>query len=332
MATTALSNLRFELISTASVPPKDRFPLWRDAMWNLFDHLESTTETDRPFAGRMQFGKVADTILCKTVSSSHILKRTAPFSQFDGLDYVKVLLQIGGETSIEQNGRSARFLPREWGIYDLARPYKVWHSDDTKLVFLTIPRQKLSNGPYNLDDLMLHRFPSTNGVEKLVYRFGQDIFEEIPALGIDSLCTMVDMAAQLMRLSMAALYGKRIPTPSTQILRDRAKSFVESNLHDSELHVEQIAAALMCSKRYLHKAFELEGLSISTYIWQRRLEHCSQCLIDPAFGGRTITEIAFHWGFNSSAHFSSAFRKRFGVSAREYQRLFSPNVLSSTFD
>ena len=34
-----------------------------------------------------------------------------------------------------------------------------------------------------------------------------------------------------------------------------------------------------------------------------------------------ITEIAFRWGFNDSAHFSKAFRAEFGQSPRAYRAL-----------
>jgi AraC-like DNA-binding protein len=34
---------------------------------------------------------------------------------------------------------------------------------------------------------------------------------------------------------------------------------------------------------------------------------------------RTITEIAFLWGFSDSAHFSHSFRKEFGTSPRAFR-------------
>ena len=79
---------------------------------------------------------------------------------------------------------------------------------------------------------------------------------------------------------------------------------------------EQIAATLNCSKRYLHKVFEVEGVSISDYIWRLRLDHCREDLVNSACHAKSITDIAFSWGFNSSAHFSTAFKDRFGFSPR----------------
>ena len=47
-------------------------------------------------------------------------------------------------------------------------------------------------------------------------------------------------------------------------------------------------------------------------------------LCDPALAARTISEIAFGWGFNDAAHFSRAFRARFGAAPRELRALAFP--------
>jgi AraC-like DNA-binding protein len=52
-------------------------------------------------------------------------------------------------------------------------------------------------------------------------------------------------------------------------------------------------------------------MTVSDYIWQARLQNCRQEL--EAQGGKTITDVAFSWGFSSSSHFSRVFRKYFGI-------------------
>ncbi|MBL8942370.1 MAG: helix-turn-helix domain-containing protein [Myxococcales bacterium] len=47
-----------------------------------------------------------------------------------------------------------------------------------------------------------------------------------------------------------------------------------------------------------------------------RLDRCRAQLLDPAHAHRSISEIAFALGFTSAAHFSRAFRARFGRSPR----------------
>ena len=90
----------------------------------------------------------------------------------------------------------------------------------------------------------------------------------------------------------------------------RAQSFIREHLRDPDLCIDQISAALGCTKRYLHMLFSDRGMTVSDYIWRARLQHCRQELETQA--GKTITDVAFSWGFSSSSHFSRVFRKYFG--------------------
>ncbi len=58
--------------------------------------------------------------------------------------------------------------------------------------------------------------------------------------------------------------------------------------------------------------FSDSGMTVSDYIWRARLQNCRQEL-EEAQGRKTITDVAFSWGFSSSSHFSRVFRKYFGI-------------------
>jgi len=91
----------------------------------------------------------------------------------------------------------------------------------------------------------------------------------------------------------------------------RAQLFIREHLRDPDLSIDQISAALNCTKRYLHMLFSDRGTTIGDYIRRARLQNCRQELETQA--GKTITDIAFSWGFSSSSHFSRVFRNYFGV-------------------
>jgi len=65
--------------------------------------------------------------------------------------------------------------------------------------------------------------------------------------------------------------------------------------------------------------FVCNGLSVSDWIRVQRLAHCKDDLANPLLDRKSITEIAFFWGFNDSAHFSRAFRQEFGMSPRRFR-------------
>jgi AraC-like DNA-binding protein len=93
--------------------------------------------------------------------------------------------------------------------------------------------------------------------------------------------------------------------------RQRVERFIHDNLRDPELSVAKIARELGVSTRYLHKLYEKEPAHLMQQVLVKRLSECRREI--RAHGGRSITDIAYAWGFNSPAHFSRAFKKQFGV-------------------
>ncbi|WOF44753.1 helix-turn-helix domain-containing protein [Sphingopyxis indica] len=97
-------------------------------------------------------------------------------------------------------------------------------------------------------------------------------------------------------------------------------TFLEKNLSNPDLSPKNLAAQQNCSVRYVHKAFESRSLTAEKYIIEQRLLRCLRDLGNPKMAQRSITEIAFAWGFKSSSHFSRCFKDKFGVSPRDYRR------------
>jgi acetamidase/formamidase/AraC-like DNA-binding protein len=95
---------------------------------------------------------------------------------------------------------------------------------------------------------------------------------------------------------------------------------IERRLGDPELAPARVAQAEGISERYLQKLFEGTGSSFTHYLRERRLQRTWADLSNPAEAHHSISEIAYRSGFNDSAHFSRAFRARFGLSPREFRQ------------
>ncbi|MDO9294167.1 MAG: helix-turn-helix domain-containing protein, partial [Hydrogenophaga sp.] len=52
---------------------------------------------------------------------------------------------------------------------------------------------------------------------------------------------------------------------------------------------------------------------------RRRLQACMHDLQNPTHAQRTITDIAFAWGFNNGAHFSRVFREHTGQTPSDFR-------------
>jgi transcriptional regulator GlxA family with amidase domain len=92
--------------------------------------------------------------------------------------------------------------------------------------------------------------------------------------------------------------------------------FIQKNLTDPALSPKNIAEAHEISLRRLHKLFAEQGCSVSRRIRRLRLSECRKALTTP-HDQRSITQIAFDWGFSDAAHFSRLFRLEFGESPRQ---------------
>jgi acetamidase/formamidase/AraC-like DNA-binding protein len=105
---------------------------------------------------------------------------------------------------------------------------------------------------------------------------------------------------------------------------------IERKLDDPDLTPVRVAALEGISERYLQKLFEGSGSSFTHYLRERRLQRTSAELSNSAQAHHSISEIAFRNGFNDSAHFSRAFRHRFGLSPREFRQQEIERATAST--
>jgi acetamidase/formamidase/AraC-like DNA-binding protein len=109
-------------------------------------------------------------------------------------------------------------------------------------------------------------------------------------------------------------------TSARAALLHRIYRTIERRLEDPALSPAQVAEAEGISERYLQKLFEGINDNFTRYVRGRRLHRASADLANPANACRSVSEIAYRYGFNDAARFSHAFRERFGVSPRAFRR------------
>jgi AraC-like DNA-binding protein len=87
------------------------------------------------------------------------------------------------------------------------------------------------------------------------------------------------------------------------------KTNIEQRLGDHELSVSTVAARHGVTPRYVHRLFELEGVTFSEFVLARRLDRANRMLRDARFAARTISAIAFECGFADLSYFNRTFRR-----------------------
>ncbi|WP_164975702.1 helix-turn-helix transcriptional regulator [Sphingobium fluviale] len=95
------------------------------------------------------------------------------------------------------------------------------------------------------------------------------------------------------------------------------KTFIERRVCDPELNLAMIADHFDLSRRYIQQIFASTGTTPTQFIEQVRLKFAAELIQKER--DRSITDIAFSSGFNSSSYFSTRFRLRFGKTPRAYR-------------
>jgi len=101
-----------------------------------------------------------------------------------------------------------------------------------------------------------------------------------------------------------------------EMLMERIMKVVNKNLSNSDFNVDMLTQEVGISRAQLHRKMkELTGISTSEFIRNIRLEQAARLLKEQKVN---ITQVAYTVGFSNLAHFSTVFRKHFGVSPSEY--------------
>jgi AraC family transcriptional regulator, positive regulator of tynA and feaB len=299
-------------VETANVSWRDRVALWSDALTTVCGPLQ-TEALDATLDGTMTFGPIGRLQIGHIAVSRHRVGLTPELARAEHHPVAKVIIQTLGVSVYEQRGERVTLMPGDGLVYDVSQPHAITSTETTEHFVVTVPHDLVAGRGIRLDRLSAQRFSARTGVGRLAADLIHSTFGELAT--ISHTCED-DLAASLLSLMFLPL-----PTEAahaSEALRHRIESYIRDQIRDPELSIDKIASALRCSKRYLHMAFAASDRSITDHIWSTRLDGCRGELARRT--DRTISEIAFAWGFSSSAHFSRAFRKRFGVTPTAFRR------------
>ena len=99
-------------------------------------------------------------------------------------------------------------------------------------------------------------------------------------------------------------------------LMERIMKCINANLTDPDFNVEKLTEEAGISRAQLHRKMkEIAGVSTGEFIRNLRLEQAARLIGE---GKINITQVAYSVGFNNQTHFSTIFKKHFGMSPSEY--------------
>ncbi len=95
----------------------------------------------------------------------------------------------------------------------------------------------------------------------------------------------------------------------------QVKAYITANLKE-ELRVEMLAKQFYISADYLSKVFKKEeGIGIGDYIVEERMFLARELMRE---GRSSVSRIAYECGYDNYSYFTKVFKKKYGVTPREY--------------
>lgn len=307
--------------STTAVPAIRRAPYWIEAVNQAYVQLECavpTSSTDT-FFGAITRRELAEVNLSHISSTAQTVLRTPQQISKASEDVFLLSIQVAGAGQLTQDDKSAYLRAGDLALYDSTRPYELLFDQHFEQYVISLPGSVLRKRLRNAEDMTACKIATAqSGTARLLSRMVTELMISPPAGGPVVDMTVADSLVGILVAALAENLGNLSLKDDTASLRyDRVKAYVLENLRDPELSIGKISQRLGITASTLHRVWEHESDSLTNWIWAMRLKGAEQDLRRLACTSTTITEIAYHWGFSSSAHFSRTFRQHFGVPPKE---------------
>lgn len=320
-------------LSTADVAPRHRLAYWSDMVCDTYVQLDCEAPAGAAtIEGSIESARLAALSLSQVTATAQQVHRTASRIARASEDYFLVSIQTVGHGLVAQDGREAHLAPGDFALYDSSRPYTLGFDDDFQQFVLMLPGRALRTELPGTERLTASVVSGQRGAGHLMINMIRTLAADIDTLAPESAVAVADSVTQILIAGLSTLpAAKRAPLSQLQAYHlERIKACVRARLRDPALSVAAVAAELKMSPSTLHRRWGAEACSLADWIWAQRLDGAHRELCDPGEARRSVSEIAFSWGFSDAAHFSRAFRARFGCSPREARALGSPLPLQAS--
>jgi AraC-like DNA-binding protein len=307
------------LIDTSTVPPDHRIEAWSDVTARSYHPVAINSLASRPYAGRMARFELGTIWAFLVAADPNTVLRTPRGIAMGDPERLDFYVMRRGRCRISQDDRSSTLAPGDMSSLDSSRPYVMRAMEPFELISFSLPKVMLRAHADAVCKRTAVRIPGDSSLPSLMAPFLCGLVDRLHhgevAEHRDDLSETVFGLLRALATDGAG-HGQAVPSTA---LRPRIKAWIEGHLDDPGIGPESIAAAHYISVRYLHKLFEPEGVSVSEWVRQKRLDHCQRDLLNPAFADQAIVTIASRWGLTNGAHFSRLFRAMYGCSPREYR-------------
>jgi AraC-like DNA-binding protein len=314
-----MAGVSVERYSTGQAPPARRLAWWNRLASETFNNLVVDAVDPDAFCGEMVRAPLGELILMSAESAPARVRRTAdPDRVAKARDAVDLHFQVSGSSRNGQGGREAVLEAGDFTLCDASRPYTVSFEQSNHMLCVKIPARPMVERLGDLDRLICAPISGRSGPGAILSGFLRTLWTQIDEEDdVGSPEAVSEVVLDLIGLAYRPLCRNPEAANAQAQWLGRARALIEARICDPELGVAAIAADLGVTPRYLQMLFAKAAMTPTGYILDRRLKLAAERLRGDE--GPGVTEVALAVGFNDLTHFGRVFRRRFGVTPRDYR-------------
>ena len=296
---------------------------WQRTLSATLGPVQISQVSDVDLQGEIRTADLAVLRLARIASEAQSLVGKPEIVTSTACHSYQFLLMLRAECTLWQDGRVGVLKPGDFSLYDTSRAYQLTFAEPFEILVITCPKTLVGLHPESMRAVTALRFSGRSGLEAVVSAFLTEMADQMDSLRSLSGGRLANSAVDL----ILTAFSERLRESVAAVSHSRSSllihivNFIDEQLGDPNLDPAAIAEAHHISKRYLHKLFDVDGTTVSSWIRYRRLEQCRRDLARPELKARAVSAIASRWGLVDPSSFSRLFRETFGASPQQYRSM-----------
>jgi AraC-like DNA-binding protein len=296
----------FHTFSTSGFDDARRIELWEEYNARALVGLSARTLDGHALDATEINLELEQLRFARVTANAHVVERSAAEIARTPTDGIALYFTLFGESFFYH--RDGVELQRPGGVLvcDTSEPFMRGFAHGLQEFVLTVPRTLFAN----LSEEGMTRQPRTlsfasiPGANAHATSLAALLRSVLAAPTVEALAQAEQTAIEL----LGAIFSGDVARASSSYRRT-ALAYIDRNLSDPRLGVNEVAHAVGVSERHLARIFAETGSGVARVILDKRLDLARRLLSMP--GAPSAGDVAGQCGFLSQAHFTRVYRERF---------------------
>ncbi len=302
-------------LSTDIRPDSHCRDVWQDVVCKVIHNVQVKNVAAGEFSAHISGRRYGDISCARFWSKPHHIQNGRETYADSGYAGYLLSWQLEGEAHIELPGSNIHLVPGSIAVIDSRRPMLVSFAGEVKRMVAKLPAKVVEESLPGLVSRHALDFTPRGPLADILQCYLSEISSTSNTLQAEDIPLLAEHTCNLLSVLATQAGAGQI---DSKTLRQRAVlQHLQRVACDPGITLELAAGQLGMSARLLQKVLHEMDMQFTRVITQERLQSAARKLHPAA--ALSISDVAYHSGFNDISHFNRLFKKQFGMSPTDYR-------------